>query len=155
MPAPTWTYAYNYTLARDRIRLLIGDTDSVDKLIYDEEIAQYVSADGDAQSESADYLSAAKAAGVIARKFARQVQSISAGGTSVVFGSPKDRADAFFALEKTLAKGPVGVAPRPFLGGQAISDKLAREADTDRVAPSFTRARTDSYERSDLYGDYS
>lgn len=155
MPAPTWSYSYDYTTALDRIRLLIGDTDSADKLIYDEEIAQYVSSAGDAQDERADYLSASKAASAIALRFARGVQSISAGGTSVVFDIANSRAKFFRDLAATLLKGPVGSAPVPFLGGASRSDKAARESDTDRVAPAFVRATNEPYERSERYGDWS
>ena len=34
-----WTYCADFTLARDRVRLTIGDTQAADQLVSDEEIA--------------------------------------------------------------------------------------------------------------------
>jgi hypothetical protein len=88
------------------------------------------------------YLSAARVAERIAIRFARQVNSISSGDDSVNYGSAHERA-AFYKdlVSDLIALGSTGdSAPRPFLGGSSYADKAAREADTDRVMPSFTRS---------------
>lgn len=156
MPAPTFTYEYDYSTARDRIRLLISDTDEADKLLYDQEIARYVSADGDDQNEAADYLSASKAATAISLKFARQVNAISSGDDSITYGSANDRATFFRTLSATLlTQGRLTVAPRPFVGGSSSSDKASREDDTDRVQPFFGRGANTSFTSTERYGDWS
>lgn len=64
------------TTDRDRVRLLIGDTDEADPLIYDDEIQAFCDyrqvEDTDGESVTNIPAAAADAAGAIAAKFARK-----------------------------------------------------------------------------------
>jgi len=62
----TWTYDDPSANDRDKVRLLIGDTDQTDQLLSDEEITYLLDEWGTV------YLAAARAAKVIAAKFSRQ-----------------------------------------------------------------------------------
>ena len=150
----TWTYDGDFSTARDRVRLLVGDTDVADKLIYDQEIANFTV--GGAQAQADDYLIAAACADVIASKFARQVQSINAGGSSVVFDIAQGRAKFFRDMAKDLrTKSATSTARGPFIGGISRSDRTARESDPDRVSPAFTRTTGDAFgDRMDSCRDY-
>ena len=132
----TWTYGPTFSLARDRIRLLIGDTDSSDQLVSDEEIAVYVT--GGQLAQSSDYLSAAMVCDAIAAKMSRRAD-MSAGGSSV---SLSQQATAYQTKARHLRR-QAALSTSPFIGGQSISDKDSREEDTDRVTPAFTREMGD------------
>lgn len=103
----SWSYASDFSTQRDRIRLLIGDTDSADPLLSDAEIAVY--GDGGQLAQANDHLAAAACCEAIASKFARRV-SLSAGGTSVALDQQarayQERATR---LRREADDAPVGV----------------------------------------------
>ena len=107
----TWTYNGDpASSALSAIRFLIGDTDTADQLVTDEEIAWLNTESGDTPTSlTALYKASAAAARAIAAKF-----------------SP-------LAAQ---AAADAGV-PIPFAGGISVADKTNREADTDRVEPFF------------------
>lgn len=80
----TWSFDDSLATAKDRIRVLVGDTDADDPLISDEGIAMYLS--GGALAQASERLSAAEVATAIAAKYARRATSISEGGASVNWG---------------------------------------------------------------------
>lgn len=75
----TWTYVPDFSLAKDRVRLLIGDTDSSDPLISDEEISVHTTG---VLAPANDYLAAAAVCDAIAGKFSRRAD-MSTGASSV------------------------------------------------------------------------
>lgn len=138
----TWTYGPTFSLARDRVRLLIGDTDSSDQLVSDEEIALYVT--GGQLAEVNDYLSAAAVCDAIAAKFSRRAD-MSAGGSSA---SLSQQATAYQRKARQLRRQSA-LGTSPFIGGISIADKDDREADSDRVAPAFSREMGDQSSTDD------
>lgn len=75
----TWSYISDFSLARDRVRLLIGDTDSTDPLVPDEEIAVYTTGP---YAQPNDYLAAASVCDALIAKLSRRAD-MSTGGSSV------------------------------------------------------------------------
>lgn len=127
-----WTYGPDFSLARDRIRVLIGDTDIEDQLVADEEITLYTTGQ---YAQSSDLAAAIELGRFVLKKLARQAVRVSGGGTSVDLTA---RVDEFRkTLDDLIAKSAEGAVP--FAGGISKSDVEAREADTDRVSPFFTR----------------
>ena len=136
----TWTFHYDPSVQLDRVRILVGDTDEDDQLISDEEIGLYLT--GGYWEAASDHLAAASVAGAIAAKFARRADSLSAYGTSVNWSGLVERYRAL-AIELTeRGATEAGGSAAPFAGGISVGDVLARELDTDRVAPLFTRDAT-------------
>lgn len=80
----TWSYAVALSTEKDMVRAIVGDTDTTDQLVSDELIAIYLS--GGTLAQATVQLAAAEVATVISAKFARKVNSLSAGGTSVNWG---------------------------------------------------------------------
>lgn len=83
----TWTYSGDPSSHdRDKVRFLVGDTDTTDQLVSDEEIAYLLTEAGD------PYRAAHDACMAIAAKFTRKAQSKSVGDLSISYA---DRAAAF------------------------------------------------------------
>ena len=133
----TWTFTDSATpTAKDQVRILVGDVDSTDPLISDESIGIFLT--GGSLAQTNVYLAAAMVADRIAATLARGVQSVSAGGSSVVFDIASARAKYFRDLAQRLRLSGSSSAA-PFCGGISRSDVLSRESDTDRVPPYFSR----------------
>lgn len=127
----TWTYTGNpASSARDAIRFLIGDTDTTDQLLSDEEIAWVNSeASGTPTGLTAIYDAAAQCAMTIATKLGREADK-SIGDLSV---SLSQRAAAFRQSAtdlKAMAARHTAV-PTPYAGGITISDKDIDEENSD------------------------
>jgi hypothetical protein len=125
----TWTYSGNpASTTRDAVRFLVGDTDTTDQLISDEEIAYIV------QENPAINRSASESARAIAAKFAR-LMSRSIGGLSADF-SAKYR--QYIELADNLLSKDELKPVSPYISGFSRSAKKAVELDTDRE-PTFSR----------------
>ena len=143
----TFTFNGDDGTQLERVRNLLSDVDSSDVLAYDEQYAPFLT--GGDQDQANDYLAAAMVAGIIANKFARGVQSVSAGGTSVVFDISSGRAKFFRDLAVSLrVQAARSGSVAPYCGGISIPGKRAIESDPDRVQPSFTRSMGDMPESS-------
>lgn len=123
------------TSQRDAVRYLVGDLDSTAPLVTDEVIAWEIT-----QWPNL-YLAAASIADSIATLLGR-TQGMRADG--VTFGDAakeyRARAAGLRARGATMGNGSSGAAAGGvYAGGISIADKNAREADLDRVQPSFTR----------------
>tara|TARA_R110000744_G_scaffold42497_7_gene95931 strand:+ start:196 stop:657 length:462 start_codon:yes stop_codon:yes gene_type:complete len=133
----TWTYNGDpASSALSAIRFLIGDTDTADQLVTDEEIAWLNTESGDTPTSlTALYKASAAAARAIAAKFSRLADQ-SVGDLKV---SMSQKAVGYDALARSLAAQAAADAgvPIPFAGGISVADKTNREADTDRVEPFF------------------
>ena len=123
-----WTYSGDPAAsARDLVRHLVGDTDTTDQQVTDEEIAWAVGA------YATTYLAASATARAIAARYARKADK-SVGDLSLSY-SQLQRHYAELAADLD-AKGNVS-AGMPYAGGIGIADRDAQEADDDRVQPAF------------------
>lgn len=137
----TWTYTGDPNdSARDAIRFLVGDTDSTDQLITDEEIAWVNSeVSGSATATTHLYRAAARTAHAIAAKFTRLAdQQI---GDLRVTMSQKAAAARALAESLTEIAATDSAVPIPYAGGVSVDDKDTRDQDTDRVDPFFVTAQ--------------
>ena len=133
----TWTYstADLATSAKDQVRLLIGDTLSVDPQLQDEEIVQFISA------RSSIYGAAGDCCRSLASKFSRSVTQ--KAGTNTLNFSDMSKAYLKMAIgfdAKALASG----AGTPYAGGISQSDKDGQVSNDDRVAPQFNLGMEDN-----------
>jgi hypothetical protein len=114
-----------------KVRRLIGDTDSTDYRLLDADITAILS-----DNNGDDYKAAAEAARSIAAQLAMQedvkISETSLSGSNAYLNMIK--------LAESLEKQAARSFAIPYAGGISKADKEAREADTDRVAPAFTRA---------------
>jgi hypothetical protein len=126
-----WTYGGDPSAnARDAIRFLIGDTDTTDQLLSDEEIAWVNSeASGTATGTTALYDAAYRCCLTIASKLAREADK-QIGDLSV---SMSQRAKAYREQAASLKElsGREGGVPIPYAGGITISDKEIDEENSD------------------------
>lgn len=91
----TWSYSGDPASSeKDAVRFLVGDTDTNDQLLSDEEIDYVI-----VESGGSKYQSAHDAAYAIASKFSRMAQSKSVGDLSISYA---DRAKAYFELANEL-----------------------------------------------------
>lgn len=125
----TWSYSGNPSSSTgDAVRFLVGDTDTTDQLISNEEIAFFVAEFNNARR------SASEAARAIAAKYAR-LMSRSIGGLSADFSAKYrqylELADNLLSKEEMK---PVAL----FISGYTKSQKEIVELDDDRES-TFSR----------------
>ena len=134
----TWTYSGDpATNARDSIRFLVGDTDTNDQLVSDEEIAwtnSEVTGSGTATTDL--YTVAYRVMIAIASKFSRLANQ-AIGDMRVDLSQKADNARKQAEELRALA-GRENLVPVPYAGGISISDKNIDRENTDRVDPFFT-----------------
>lgn len=134
----TWTYDGDPSAnARDAIRFLIGDTDTNDQLLSDEEIAWVNSeASGSSTGTTALYDASMRCCLTIASKLAREADK-SIGDLSV---SMSQRAKAYReqAVELKNLATREGTVPTPYAGGITISDKEIDEQNSDLFRSWFS-----------------
>jgi len=125
----SWSYTGNPADSlKDEVRFLIGDTDTSEQQISDEEINYLI------DSESTAIGSAIKACRNLMAKYARKF-SQSVGKVRLEYDQLINH---YKMLCETLEKQQ-SLSVRPYAGGISISDKETTSQDTDRVRPSFTR----------------
>ena len=126
-----WTYSGDpASSARDAIRFLIGDTDSSDQLLSDEEIAWVnTEASGTPTGTIALYDAGSRCCLAIAAKLAREADK-SIGDLSV---SLSQRAAAYREQSATLKglSAREGGVPVPYAGGITITDKDIDQENSD------------------------
>jgi len=133
----TWTYSGNPGASDlDEVRFLIGDTDTNDQQLSDEEITYLLSAFGSPARAALE-----SARGLLA-KYSRFVDQ-KTGDIDIKFSQ---RRAAYAALVQQLQ---LGMLPVPYAGGISESDKEVDELDDDRVAPAFTVRMMEDPDRSD------
>lgn len=116
----------------DMVRFLLGDTDSTDPQLTDEEINAMLTVHVTAQR------AAAGCANVLVAKYTRMVDK-SIGDLSISYSQ---RAKAFKELAAQL-KADSPVVPEPFSAAMVAADKDANESDTSLVQPFFRRGMHD------------
>lgn len=131
----TWTYTDPGSIPRDVVRFLVGDTDSTDPQLSDEEIAFLLS------QQSNPYRAAALAAGSLAAKFSRQVTK-SVGTLSLSLSDKAQRYRDLSAQLKLEAENNTS-PPIPVSTAGSIADKQSRSADPDWNGPEFSRHQFD------------
>lgn len=140
----TWTYdPTDISTDLAKVRLLIGDTDTNNQLVTDEEINAAISLTSNV------YEAAAWMCRAIVGKYARDID------TSVESVSRKasQRRDSYIKLAQQLESqsvnlgGGLGV---PYVGGVSQSAMDAVEDDSDRVSPSFKRGMFNNPPESDI-----
>ena len=123
----TWTYSSPASGDRDKVRTYIGDTDTNDQLLSDEQITYAL------EEEATIRAASALAAEWIAALFSRKADK-SVGDLSISYSQ---RAQQYMALAAGL-RSRSARAVLPYFGGISQTTKDTREADTDRVKPAFT-----------------
>ena len=131
----SWTYDPAMASDRDKVRFRLGDTVEAGALLQDEEIDGLLA---DAGSVTNATIAGADA---LAMRFASLAQSKTDDiGQSVNYG---DRSARYRALADRLRANASRLA-MPFAGGISQASKDANVANTDRVAPAFTRELHDT-----------
>jgi spermidine/putrescine-binding protein len=130
------SWSYNLALAadKDKVRLLIGDTNSADQQLQDEELLFLIAQRGDVN------LAAVDACRALHAKYARQVDTTN---LSLSVGASK-RAEAYKLLAETLeTKASSLVGAEMFVGGISIAGKETLDSNTDAVQPNFRMGQDD------------
>lgn len=130
----SWDYAPG-SRDLDWVRFTIGDTDSTDELLQNEEI------DAALTNEGNKYSAAAVCADALAAKFSRQADKTV--GPLQIRASQK--AERYAKLAKDL-RNQLGRRVGAWAGGISEAEMREAEKDTDRVDTSFKRGMNDSEE---------
>lgn len=148
----SWSYSatdLNTTTSSGRlnsVRLLVGDTDTTDQLVQNEEITFALAQVGDNI-----YYAGSWVCRVIAAKFSRMVNTQLDGALSADYS---DRAKQFQQLATQIeaqGKKTSGKALGVFGGGISVADMFVVSQDPDRVPPAFTIGQFDNVEAVDDY----
>lgn len=130
----SWTYSGDPSISDlDAVRFLVGDTDSSDPQISNEEITFLLAQEGNT------YKAAAGAAKSIMAKYARLADK-SVGDLSISYSQ---RQAAYEKLAESLTTSASMRSAVPLAGGISVADKLVQEQDPDRVKPVFFRGQFD------------
>jgi hypothetical protein len=130
----TWSYSAALAADKDRVRLLVGDTDASDPQLQDEELNYLIAQRGDVT------LAAADAARALVARYSRQVDT---SNLSLSVSASK-RAEAYRTLAEDLdAKALSLGGAEMFVGGLTISGKETLDSDTSAVQPSFSIGQDD------------
>ena len=140
----TWTYGCDPENSDlDAVRLIVGDTDTNDQLLKDEEINYFLDIEGSVR------LASARAAEAVAAKFSRLVDE-TVGRVRVSFSQ---KAKQYKELAESLLETYNECAGVPFAGGISISSKDSTRDNGDRVRPSFTRSTHENPRNPDNFED--
>jgi hypothetical protein len=134
----TWTYGGDPSAnAKDAIRFLIGDTDTTDQLLSNEEILWVnTEASGTTTGTNALYDAAYRCCLTIASKLARLADK-QIGDLNVKL-SQKAQGYLTQAAQFNKMAQVQNFVPIPYAGGISISDKEIDEDNTDSVRPYFS-----------------
>lgn len=127
----TWTYSGDPSSTdRDAVRFLIGDTDTTDQQLTDEEIAYLLDQAGDNV-----YAAAIAAAEALLGKYARLVDK-NVGDLKLSYSQ---RQSSYAGLIIVLKKKFGIRSATPYAGGLSINEKISDSEDTDLTQPTFSR----------------
>lgn len=131
------------------VRFLVGDTDTTDQLVQDEEITFALTQTGDNIYYSASFI-----AETVAAKYSRWVTTELDGALSAEYNELSKNYRILASTLKQQGQKYSGTALGISFGGTRITDIDAARDDTNRVAPSFRRDRF-RYPHEDSYiADY-
>lgn len=127
------------TSTKDEVRFYIGDVDSADWQLSDEEIAFLLSQESDNATRAA-----IRAARTLYARFTRLVDK-TVGDLSISYSQrAKQYLDLISQLETQAALATN--AARPYAGGISKTEKQRIEEDTDAVLPVFKRGMMDYHD---------
>jgi len=130
----SWSYSAALATDKDRVRFLIGDTDTNDQQLQDEEITWLLT------QRSNFTLAAADGARALAAKYARMVDTTNLS-LSV---SASQRSEAYKALADQLeAKAAALAGAEMDVGGITIAGKVTLASDSGAVQPNFAIGQDD------------
>ena len=148
----SWSYSatdLNTTTASGRlnsVRLLVGDTDTNDQLVQNEEITFALGQTGDNI-----YYAAAWVCRSIAAKFSRMVDTQLDGALSANYSDRAKQYQQLAVQVENQGKKTSGKSLGVFAGGISNSDMSVANQDTDRVKPTFAIHQFDNVEAGDGY----
>lgn len=126
-----WSYSGDPNKsAKDQCRFLLGDTDSQDQLLSDQEINWALGVYGNTPINACIRL----AEGIIA-KFSRLANE-QVGQVRIDF---KQKAEGYRALLRDLRSRLTMENATPYAGGISVADKQTVAMNSDRVRPDFTK----------------
>lgn len=129
----TWSYSGDPASSDlDQVRFLIGDTDTDDQLVNNEEVDWSL-------SQFSVYIAAAELCDAIAAKFARKVDK-SVGDLKISFSK---QGEQYSKKAKQLRSRGSFAGITPYAGGISVSDKESTRENSDRVSPTFRKGMTD------------
>lgn len=133
----TWNYKNPEANDKDKVRFLIGDTDSTDPLVSDEEILHCIT------KQTRLELAAAMTLRALAAKFSRMVDK-SMGGISARMGQiAKAFSDRANELDPGRLTANINVGILPVFGGVTIAEKMNENADYGATQPAFKKGMND------------
>jgi len=136
----TWTYSGDPSANnRDEIRFMVGDTDTNDQLVTDEEIAYAIA------EEDNNLLAASRIANAIAAQFARRTDT-EVGDLRKWYSQ---RFTQYTELANKLRQRGGLLSSVPYVGGISIDDKQSAKDDSDRVKPRFSRGQFSDLDNSE------
>ena len=127
----TWTYSDPSANDKDAVRFLVGDTDTNDQLVSDEEIAFFLD-----EFPSSTYHAAAEVAETIAAQFAREV-SHSGDGLSYSAEQLQSNYAELAERLRAQAKRRYRSGAGPYVGGISWREREMADADQDKIPSSF------------------
>lgn len=120
----------------DQVRFFVGDTNTSNEELTDPQIAFLLAEEGDSALRAA-----ARAAEILAAKYSGIADEKQVGPLRLKFS---ERSGRYSALAKQLwARASASSTVGPYAGGISVVDKQTKEADSDRVKPSFKRGMMD------------
>lgn len=147
-----WSYDasnLNTTTASGRlntVRLIMGDTDTTDQLIQNEEISFSLS-----QSNNNVYYAASLVCRLVAAKFSRLVDTSLDNAISAKYSTRSKQYQQLALQIEAQAKKSSGKSIGVFAGGILKSDMLVNNEDTTRVKPTFGIHQFDNVEAGSNY----
>lgn len=148
----SWSYDpnnLNTTTSAGRIntvRLLVGDTDTTDQLVQNEEITFALSQTGDNVYYAAVWICRA-----IAAKFSRMVTTTLDGALSANYSDKAKQYNQLAVQVEAQGKKTSGKALGVSAGGISVAAMDLANATTDRVTPAFGVTQFDNVEAGDGY----
>lgn len=148
----SWSYSatdLNTTTSAGRIntvRLLVGDTDTTDQLVQNEEITFALSQTGDNV-----YYAAVWTCRAIAAKFSRMVTTTLDGSLSANYSDKAKQYNQLAVQIESQGKKTSGKALGVSAGGISVAAMGVANSDSDRVKPSFSVNQFDNVEAGDQY----
>lgn len=125
----SWSYNPNLSTDLDQVRFLIGDTDTTEQQLSNEELTWVLT------QQANIYAAAAQACRNLQAHYARKATK-SVGDLSIQWAELHDNyKELSIDLDRLAAR--YTTVPVPYAGGLSISDKQIEEADEDRVVPAF------------------
>ena len=148
----SWSYSpsdLNTTTASGRLniaRLLVGDTDSSDPLVQNEEILFALS-----QTGNNVYYAAVWTCRAIAAKFSRMVTTQLDGALSANYSDKAKQYNQLAVQIEAQGKKTSGKALGVSAGGISVAAMNVANSDPDRVKPAFSITQFDNPEAGDQY----